>query len=313
MKNSFFRPILIFSLILWQSSSVLAQRCESLFTEQAQKTTSEYLTVTADSSLEGKSVLNLTTQDFSANPKKSALEIIRRSMLNSSFAVLEKNFLNKDKLTLGFSVSPDHILEVIYGSESRLEDQFIIEQINLRTVTGYKLKVAENILTEDAFELKSHQFDIAKYLPAGQQINLRIPMAIRGDTLKYLADYAKSFDLFSKQELRQLFNEKTEAQISRALFLRKAKELFYKVLVKEPFKIVIGGAMMFSILNADRVVDMVPTDLLSKPAITQQVPLETVQFEHTVKNAQGQEVKLKVTAKETTQMNKVDYSIVPVK
>ena len=296
---------------IFSSSAYAKNQCEGLFNTTTESATEmpHYLKIEKNSQLESKSVLNLTTGDFDKDPKTSAIEIIRRAMLSPNYAVMEKNFLNKDKLTLGVSITPEHILEIIYSAESRLEDQFIIEQINLRTITGYKLKIAENILNEESFDLKASQFEIAKYLPPGYSINLRAPLAIRGATLSHLANYAKSLDLFSKEELRKLFNEKTPRQISNAIFFRKAKELFVKVLIKEPFKIAIGGAMMFTLFNADRAIEMLPTHLVSKPAIVQQTKLESVQFEQTVKNADGKEVKLKVTARETSQSERIDYSL----
>jgi hypothetical protein len=259
--------------------------------------------------------LQIIPMDLSANPKISALEIIRLSLTSSSFSLLEKNYLNKDKITLGFNLKEGATLEISYASNSKFEDQFLIEQVNIRTATGYKIKIAENIVKENEFELKSDLFDVTKFLGGNTNLELKVPLIIRGQTLAHIAEQAKNFELFTKDELRILYATKTEKQIARTVFIRKAKDLFYKVLVKEPFKILIGGVMMFSVMQMGKSIEPVvlPAVQTQQTVISTVAPTQQDSFQFTHKDKSGNSQTFQVKAQSTQNSDQINYSIQRIK
>lgn len=298
--------ILLTLSLLFTTHIFAAQQCESFFqTTTLESTTSNSYLIQNKTDTES-SLLQLVPTDFSSNAKVSALEVIKLSLTSTSFSLLEKNYLNKDKITLGFSLKDGMTLEVSYASNSKYEDQFLIEQINIRSATGYKFKVAENVLQEHDFELKSDVFDLTKYLGGNSNLELKIPLVIRGQTLSQIADYAKSFELFTKDELRTLYTTKNEKQIARTIFSRKAKDLFYKVLVKEPFKLIIGGAMMFSVMQMTKNIDPV---ILPPVQIQQTAPTLQEKFQFTRKDNSVRNPIFEVKAESTTSKDQINYTI----
>ncbi len=261
------------------------------------------------------SSLQIIPMDFSANPKISALEIIRLSLTSSSFSLLEKNYLNKDKITLGFNLKDGTTLEISYASNSKFEDQFLIKEVNIRTATGYKITIAENIVKENDFELKSDLLDLTKSIGGNTNLELKVPLIIRGQTLAHVAEQAKNFELFTKDELRILYATKTEKQIARTVFIRKAKDLFYKVLVKEPFKILIGGAMMFSVMQMGKSIEPVvlPAVQTQQAVVSTVAPIQQDNFQFTRKDKSGNRQTFQVKAQSTQNSNQINYSVQRIK
>ncbi len=290
-------------------------QCTSLFESTQVEVTSKKSYLEQRSTENETSSLQIIPMDFSANPKTSALEIIRLSLTSSSFSLLEKNYLNKDKITLGFNLKEGATLEISYASNSKFEDQFLIEQVNIRTATGYKIKIAENLVKENDFELKSDLFDLTKYLGGNTNLELKVPLIIRGQTLAHIAEQAKNFELFTKDELRILYSTKTEKQIARTVFIRKAKDLFYKVLVKEPFKILIGGAMMFSVMQMGKSIEPVvlPAVQTQQTVISTVAPTQQENFQFTHKDKSGNTQTFQVKAQATQNSNQINYSIQRIK
>ncbi len=259
--------------------------------------------------------LQIIPMDFNANPKFSALEIIRLSLTSSSFSLLEKNYLNKDKIILGFILKEGSTLEVSYASNSKFEDQFLIEQVNIRTATGYKIKIAENLVKENDFELKTDLFDLTKFIGGNTNLELKVPLIIRGQTLAHIAEQAKNFELFTKDELRSLYTTKTEKQIARTVFIRKAKDLFYKVLVKEPFKILIGGVMMFSVMQMGKSIEPVvlPAVQTQQTVVSAAAQTQQDNFQFTHKDKSGNTQTFQVKAQSTQNSEQINYSIHRIK
>jgi hypothetical protein len=169
--------------------------------------------------------------------------------------------------------------------------------------------------------LNKKQFDLNEYFEPGTVIDASIPFFIEGKTIDILEKYVPSFELFSKEELRVLFTTKTEKQIARTVFVRRAKDIFVKVILKEPFKLLLGVVVTFSVYtfqNSMEVQSVVDTKIHQEVQQIKEIEAKESKLEestlsenfvYTLKQVDGKEVKLKIKAKENTVTNKIDYQV----
>jgi hypothetical protein len=274
-------------------NSLTTISCENLFSSS----TSNILIHTKT---EGVSTLKIIDQGFDPDPQIAALKIINAALKTAAFLVTEKNFIDKDNLILGFSLPSNYSLEVTYVSNSMVQSQFVIKKIQLISPTGQKKNISSDLIQIDEFKLAADYFELSDNVLFHADIHLKLPLTIEAVVLKELTKYSSSFDLFSKDELRNIFITENTKKIKSKLFARKAIELFKKVLIKEPFKLLIGGIMMFSVLSINdhfHLIQKAPV----LPIPTYNKPIEKTEFKSTVKDLNGDMIPIKIQAAELNQ------------
>ncbi len=230
------------------------------------------------------SQLILQEEGFSPDSKKAVIELVRMLVQNSDFKLEDKNVLTKNKFTLGVPLKNGYSLLLNYESKSGQVSRFVLQdKILLMTPTGKEIKITDEILGADALEIKKSEFDLNTFSQKGLQINLKIPLTVDGDLLKKFSEMANYFEYFSKEELRELFNKTDNlSKIKTYLNLRKAKTVFFDVLIKQPFKTLVGGAMMFFVFNSHVMLPAFPHTVqpVNPPAISQMYIQKTIDNLH---------------------------------
>lgn len=301
---------LVILTVLFSSQFALALQCKSLFESRSSVVTNEHvLKFSENYSSHEPAKMSLNPIQLGKNPQAESIEIIRYALQNRSFVISEKNFLTKDEIVLGYPLKNDYSVEVVYKSDSRGEDKFIINELHLITPTGQKRLIGEKIFHHDRFELKTSQFDLSEYFGPGVQLDLNVPFKIEGQTLNALDKHASSLKLFSKQELRNLYFNNSPAKIASKTFLRRAKTIFIKVLVKEPFKMLVGGALTFSVFTFYNTVDIAKVTPKAPQTETVKMLKPKTEFVETVTHADGRTVKYKAIATEDAKKNRIDYEV----
>jgi len=185
--------------------------------------------------------LVIEEKDFSSKPEEASIEMMRLLLQNSSYVLEEKNVLTKGELSIGIPAKDGYFFEVTYKSMSTEKSQFIVDKITLRTPTGTgSKKVAEGFLKADEIKIKKAEHEIGNILGAGINAKLKIPLIIDGPLLTKIDKLAKFFEYFKKDELRQLLRTNSMTKIRLVFEYRRARDVFFKVLFKEPMKAAIG-------------------------------------------------------------------------
>lgn len=275
-------PIIFFVLSYFGTLSVNAQTCENLFADltptpvpmiveniPSKSDRIELQKITNSTQAEK---LTLEASTFSKNTDQAAIELMRLLLQNSSYVLEEKNVLNKNELVIGVPIKDGYFFEIAYKALANERSQFIIDKISLKTPTGAdSKKVAEGFLKANAIELKKNEFEIGSILGAGINAKLKIPLIIDGPLLTKLDTLAKFFEYFRKDEMRKLLQTNSMLKIRAVFEYRRARDVFFKVLFKEPMKTAIGfgfiilaaGSLPF---NQKTDVDLQPPVAYSRPA-----------------------------------------------
>lgn len=178
---------------------------------------------------------------FSTKPEEASIEMMRLLLQNSSYVLEEKNVLTKGELSIGIPAKDGYYFEVTYKSMSTEKSQFIVDKITLRTPTGTgSKKVAEGFLKASEVKIKKAEFELGDILGAGINAKIKIPLIIDGPLLTKIDKLAKFFEYFKKDELRQLLRTNSMTKIRLVFEYRRARDVFFKVLFKEPMKAAIG-------------------------------------------------------------------------
>ena len=179
--------------------------------------------------------------DFSEKPDEAAIEVMRLLLQNSSYVLEEKNVLTKGELVIGVPAKDGYYFEVTYKSMSGERSQFIVDKIALKTPTGSESKkIAEGFLNAGELKLKKTEFEIGNTLGDGINAKLKIPLIIDGPLLNKIDKLAQFFEYFKKDEMRTLLKSNSMFKIRTVFEFRRARDVFFKVLLKEPMKAAIG-------------------------------------------------------------------------
>lgn len=185
--------------------------------------------------------LIIEEMSFSAKPEEAAIEMMRLLLQNSAYVLEEKNVLTKGELTIGIAAKDGYFFEVTYKSMSTEKSQFIVDKITVRTPTGTgSKKVAEGFLKADKVQIKKAEHELGDILGAGINAKIKIPLIIDGPLLTKIDKLSKFFEYFKKDELRKLLRTNSMAKIRLVFEYRRARDVFFKVLFKEPMKAAIG-------------------------------------------------------------------------
>lgn len=302
-----------------------ALQCKSLFKtpDQVQEVTKPQtpfndVIVTHDSHSAAPAFMALSPTKAVESPSALALKIVKHAIMGSAFSLTDKNFLAKDEIILNYPLKNKYSLEVIYKSDSRESEKFVISEINLRSATNKKFEVAEDLFHKDRYELEKNQFDFSEHFEPGTKIDAQIPFVIEGKTIDILEKHVPAFELFSKEELRKLFTTQTEKQISRAIFVRKAKDVFVKVIVKQPFKIIMSAVIAFSVFTFQHSLEVqsvvshkIESKVQELRLIEEKDAKDTIKesFDYSFKKPDGTVVKFKVVAHQGKKSNQLEYKV----
>lgn len=178
---------------------------------------------------------------FSQKIDEASIEMMRMLLQNSSYVLEEKNVLTKGELSIGIPVKDGYYFEVTYKSMSSERGQFIVDKITLRTPTGTgSKKIAEGFLKAGEVQLKKTEHEIGDILGEGINAKIKIPLIIDGPLLNKIDKLSKFFEFFKKDELRKLLQTNSMLKIRTVFEYRRARDVFFKVLFKEPMKAAIG-------------------------------------------------------------------------
>lgn len=178
---------------------------------------------------------------FSQKPDEASIEMMRLLLTNSSYVLEEKNVLLKGELSIGIPIKDGYYFEVSYKTMSSERSQFIVDKITLRTPTGTgSKKVAEGFLKAGEVKIKKSEHELGDILGAGINAKIKIPLIIDGPLLNKIDKLSKFFEFFRKDELRNLLRSSSMLKIRTVFEYRRARDVFFKVLFKEPMKAAIG-------------------------------------------------------------------------
>lgn len=185
--------------------------------------------------------LVIEAMNFSQKPEEASIELMRMLLQNSSYVLEEKNVLTKGELSIGIPVKDGYYFEVTYKSMSSERSQFLVDKITLRTPTGTgSKKVAEGFLSSGEVKIKKTEHELGDILGEGINAKIKIPLIIDGPLLNKIDHLAKFFEYFKKDELRKLLETNSMLKIRAVFEYRRARDVFIKVLFKEPMKAAIG-------------------------------------------------------------------------
>ncbi|AZZ36531.1 hypothetical protein CIK05_06920 [Bdellovibrio sp. qaytius] len=219
--------------------------------------------------------------NFSEKTDEAAIEVMRLLLQNSSYVLEEKNVLNKGELVIGIPAKDGYYFEVTYKSMSGERSQFIVDKISLKTPTGSESKkIAEGFLKAGELKLKKSEFEIGNLLGDGINAKLKIPLIIDGPLLNKIDKLARFFEFFKKDEMRNLLKSNSMLKIRTVFEYRRARDVFFKVLLKEPMKAAIG--LGFIVLATS--VSNMPMNVLGRGPepignqVAAMAPRETISF-----------------------------------
>ncbi len=251
MKNARF----LFILISLFSFIAQALTCKSLFIQPpiqpySIETDSPRLDMAQITNDGTHSKLFVEESGFSKDVNQAVIEMIRMLSANSAFKLEDKNVLTKNKFTLGVPIKDGYVLELNYESKSNINPRFILQdKIVLITPSGKEYKITDDLLQRDEIKINKSEFDLKDYAHLGRHLKLKAPLVVDGLLLKKFSQLADYFEYFKKAEIANIFKSNSMLQIETAFRLRKAKDVFFNVLVKQPFKFMISGALMFAVMN----------------------------------------------------------------
>lgn len=226
------------------------------------------------------SKLFIEKAEFSEDVNTAVIEMIRMLVQNSDYKLEDKNVLTKNKFTLGIPIKDGYVLQLSYASKSNANPRFILQdKIALITPSGKEFKISDEIIDRDEIKINKSEFELKEFAILGANLKLKIPLVIDGLLLNKFSQLAEYFKYFKKDELAKIFKSNNMLKIETLFQLRRAKSVFYNLLIKAPFKYMIGGALMFGIMNYQFVA---PTH--TDVPLTQGPVISTAYIANTIKN-----------------------------
>lgn len=210
--------------------------------------------------------IKLQQRSIEFNTDSGAIELLKMLVHTTSYALNEKNVLYKNELSLGTPLGEGYSLNFKYESDGRAETKFNLAEIELVSPTGYTSRISKSLISKTEYTLANEEIELSADLyPLGRRISVTIPLTIEGKTLKQLDKMTSSFELFSKDELREIVGQKTISQIKRKFLIRKTQALFKKYFIAAPFKtitnlapaLVLASALGFGVAHIPKNVDVV--------------------------------------------------------
>ena len=270
-------------LTLTYSFNLVAQTqaCEGLFTEnkvinQELVSGSKRLTIFETLNEQAPSTLVIESVPFSENLEVATLELMRMIIQNSDFKLEDKTVLTKNKFTVGIPLKDGYFLEATYESKSNTSPRFVLQdKIVLITPTGKLIKVTDELLDADELKIKKSAFTLTGFAQTGLEIHLRLPLVVEGPLLAHFSEMATYFEYFKKSEIAKLVQGQSLTKINVLFRLRKAKDVFFNVLIKQPFKSLISGVIMFAVINGQAYFPHTSHPVANGPATISQTFLKT--------------------------------------
>lgn len=237
----------LFAIVYLTSAIAQANLCMDLFSSTADRL--EVIALKAD---ETNAKLFIEKMPFSNDVNKAIIEMVRLLVQNSSYKLEDKNVLIKNKFTLAIPVKDGYVLELTYESRSSFEPRFILQDkiVLLTPHSVQEFKVTNELVHPLTGDLIKSEFDLKDMLPLNSHLKLKIPTVIQGPLIRKFAKMADYFEFFEKEQLAKIFKSDNLFKIESTLKLGRAKKVFFDVLIKEPFKMIIGGTLMFAVFNS---------------------------------------------------------------
>lgn len=286
MKNPIIK-ILLPLLMFFSAITSHALTCESLFVAPF-----DPYTITSDSArvritkVAGDHVNSrLTVEEgaFSRDVNVASIELVRMLIRNSDFKLEDKNVLLKNKFTLGIPVKDGYVLQLTYESSSNAAPRFILQdKVVLITPAGREIRITNDLMSPDQLRLNRTDFEMADYAVRGLELNLKVPLVVEGPLLSKFSHLADYFKYFRKEELSRVFQSNSMLRIESQLKLRKAKHVFHQVLIKEPFKFLIGGAIALTVMNSQMFIH--PAKEAPAPVATAPAAISMTHMNNTLNN-----------------------------
>lgn len=247
--------IALFSLVWSLGAAAQTMRCEGLFSETSQTLQNKLfeskrlsLVEMADDKMSSKLIVEASP--FSDNINEATLEILRMLVQNSDFKLEGKTVLIKNKFTLAIPLKDGYFFEATYESKSNVYPRFVLQdKLVLVSPTGKVTKVTDDLIDADELKIKKSDFSLSDLSVKGLEIHLRIPLVIEGQLLSRMTKLASYFAFFEKSEIARIVEGENITKINTMFRLRKAKYVFINVLIKQPFKSLISGVIMFAAIN----------------------------------------------------------------
>lgn len=258
MMRALFK-ILIPVLALAGPAAHAAGTCESLFFAPIQPvrmaSDSSRVEITKVTDAPVRSRLVVEEGAFPRDTNQAAIELMRMLVRNNDFKLEDKNVLLKNKFTVGIPLREGYTLQLTYESRSNANPRFVLQdRLVLVTPAGREVRVTEELMSRDQLSLARNEYELADYAELGQQLRLRVPLVVEGPLLSKVARLADYFEYFTKEELGRIVRSSSMLRIETLFQIRRARHVFFKVLIKEPFKFMIGGALAFAVFNSQMIV-----------------------------------------------------------
>lgn len=247
--------VIFFTLIYGLSAMSQTFTCEGLFAVEPTKAAapvfeSKRLSVIHVNNENAVSKLIIEAKAFSENTDQGTIEIMQMLVQNSDFKLEDKSVLTKNKFTLGVPFKDGYFFELTYESKSNDQPRFVLQdKIILISPTGKESKVTDELLDARDLKVNKSEFNLSGFSETGLQVHLRVPLVVEGDLLARLTEMAPYFEYFKKSEIAAILKNESLAKIKMLFRLGKAKDVFLKVLIKQPFKSLISGVIIFAVIN----------------------------------------------------------------
>lgn len=247
--------VLFFAFIYSLSLVAQTMTCEGLFFDATVGSEdiifeSKRLTAIETKNEKATAKLIVEARPFSQDMDDATLELLRLLVQNSDFKLEDKTVLTKNKFTLGIPFKEGYFFELTYESRSNNQPRFVLQdKIILVTPTGKEIKATDDLLDANELKIKKSEFDLTGLSASGLEIHLRVPLVIEGQLLSQLSKMASYFEYFKKSEIAKIVESQNLKKINTLFRLRKAKDVFINVLIKQPFKSLISGVIMFAVIS----------------------------------------------------------------
>lgn len=248
MKRCFIQILAI--LLVFQNQAVLAAgplACSGIHSSKAKELWQSRVQVSTNS--EGtESQMIFNTRPFDEkNRDQSLLDLL--SMLAVTRESLIK-MVGKNELNLGLDISPGYRLYVKYHSE----DQglvFIPKSVTIQTPSYQEIVLASKLLDLNELKIRSdNTVSLKDFFPPGFQVNVELPVEIKGTVLKDFRGLQARLQEFDSAEVKKLVQAGNLRKLKWLGHIRLFKSWAKELLTKKIFtKTMEYGTLAFLVIH----------------------------------------------------------------
>lgn len=251
--------------------------------------------------------LKIEVKELSKDSDQAVLELMRLLVDGTTYALEDKNVLLKNKMSLGIRLNNGFTFLVNYESKSSTRPWFVVEdKILLLSPTNKEIKITDGIVDPISLKIAKSEFDMPDFFEKDSQVVLKIPLSVEPEVLKKLDSYAPLFEHMPKEKLRKILAINSTFKRKAMLQLERAKSMFKKEIMKQPFKILLHGTIMGLIsFGVNQAVSTNGTDVFKhmndKPAAVVEAATLTASFSANEALAKAQYSELRKQIQQTAQ------------